>query len=252
VERDPWQNLLAAAGAIGAVVALVYLIGGASLSLRYEGFGLPGHQAATLTPREVLLAAGLRTLFLWSLLGAALVLVLRAVPDGRVRAAVGRAGRLRVAIVLALPAIALLLTVRVWWPLAVYLAALAITAATVYWEPRSPRRLLACAVAVAVVTLAYEADRLSYLVERTCVDLAEPREQVCGVLIGQQDRGFYLGVPGGPGPLTVQARDYRLAFLPAERVEDAGSEKELARVIAGRAAQRREPLRERLWSIRVR
>ena len=86
---DPWARLIAAAGAVGAAVALVYVIGGASLSLRYEGFGLPGHQAAAQTPREVLLAAGLRTLAVWTLVGAVLVLSLRRLPDATERALAG-------------------------------------------------------------------------------------------------------------------------------------------------------------------
>lgn len=246
MQRDPWSNVVAAAGAIGAAVALVYVIGGASLSLRYEGFGLPGNLAATLTPREVLLAAGLRTLFLWTLLGVALVLVLRALPDARIRAFLGRARGRWIVLAVAVPALILVLTVSVWWPLATYGAVLAITLATLYWEPRSPRRLLAYALSVGLVAVAYEADRLSYLVEWTCVDVAGAQQTSCGTLIGQKDDGVYLGVPGaGQSPP-------RLAFLPSSRIEEAASEKQLARVIADRAAARREPLRSRLWDIRVR
>lgn len=252
MQRDPWSNVVAAAGAIGAAAALVYVIGGASLSLRYEGFGLPGNLAATLTPREVLLAAGLRTLFLWALLGVALVLVLRAIPDAKVRALVGRVRRRWIVLTVAVPAIILLLSVRVWWPLGTYGAVLAITLATLYWEPRSPRRLLAYAVSVGLVAVAYEADRLSYLVEWTCVDLAQAQQKICGTLIGQKENGLYLGVPGAASARAELSRPPHLAFLPSSRIEEATAEKQLARVIAARAAARREPLYSRLWEIRVR
>lgn len=79
--KSPWAPLLSAAGAAGAAIGLVYGIGGVVLSLRYDGFGLTGQQAVAYASREVLLFHGARSLFIWALLGAALVLSLRALAD---------------------------------------------------------------------------------------------------------------------------------------------------------------------------
>jgi hypothetical protein len=270
VERnDSWGNVIAAAGAIGAGVALVYVVGGTSLSLRYEGLGLPGQQAAALTPREVLLAAGLRTLALWSVIGVALVLALRALPDAAIETVAGRLRTPSGLLAVAALALALLLILRVWWPLAALGALLAIVLASVYWKPFRVRRFLVSALSIGLVGVAYEADRLTYIVEWTCVRAANssgaagedatpaasrevPGERrVCGTLIGQQDRGFYLGVPS-TGDSAHGTGPSRLVFIPAGLVEEAYSARRLARVIASRAEARREPLRSRLWDIRVR
>jgi hypothetical protein len=273
VERnDAWARIIAAAGAVGAAVALIYVIGGASLSLRYEGFGLPGQQAAALTPREALLAAGLRTLLVWAGLGFLLVLALRAHPDAvravaeRLRPRSSAAAGLLVALVL-LVVLLLLLVLNVWWPLAAFGAVLAISLSSVHWESRPVRRMLVSAISIALVAVAYEVDRLSYLVEWTCVShgtqttgggvavrSSPPRAQqrVCGILIGQQDRGFYLGVPGKGDDPVAETGPYRLVFIPAERVVGASSRKQSARVIASRAEARRESPLSRLIDIRVR
>jgi hypothetical protein len=252
---EAWSRLVNAAGAFGAAVALVYLIGAVSLSLRYEGFGLPSHQAAAVTPREVLLAAGLRTLVIWAALGLATVLLLSRVPDARSRRLTkplagwpGRAAILAVAVVL-------LLVLRVWWPLALFGAVLALLAADASGKPLSAL-IGVGALAAALVAAAYEADRLSYLIEWTCVRTAATESQaqrrICGTLVGQQDRGFYLGVPVGNDAAARSTNQYRLAFIPAGRVESANEEKRLARVIARHAQGRRERLVSRVVSIRVR
>jgi hypothetical protein len=265
VERsDPWARVIAAAGAIGAGVALVYVIGGASLTLRYQGFGLPGQQAAALTPREVLLAAGLRTLALWAVIGLVMLLGLGLLPDEPVRAVASRLRTREGVLAVIVVALALLLVLEVWWPLAGLAALLAILLVSVYWESRPVRRFLVSALSIGIVAVAYEADRLSYLIERTCVLTADPsgasegvaapaappgvrqERRVCGILVGQQDRGFYLGVG------TPEGDPYRLVFLPASMVERAYSETQLARVIPSRAEDRREPLRSRLWGVSVR
>ncbi len=255
---DPWARLIAAAGAVGAAVALVYMVGGASLSLRYEGFGLPGQQAAAQTPREVLLAAGLRTLTIWVLLGVGLVLSLRALPDATERALVERLRRPLGLLAVAVVALLLLVLLEVWWPLATYGALLAIVLASVRWKARPLPRVLASVFAVALVAVAYEADRLTYQVERTCVTVARTAGEsgdrgVCGTLIGQQDRGFYVGVPlEAPGGGVQAARPQRLLFVPAARVSDATSRKQLARVTEDSADSRRRRLLSRLWDVRVR
>jgi hypothetical protein len=270
VERDDlWARVIAAAGAIGAAVALVYVIGGASLSLRYEGFGLPGQQAAALTPRETLLAAGLRTLAVWAALGVALVVAIRSLPDGTVRAVAGRLRKPSGLLAVAALALALLLLLNVLWPLAAVGALVAIVLASVYWGSRPVRRILVTTLSIGLVAVAYEADRLSYYVESTCVGVARaagpsghdagsrgsdllPGRRICGILIGQQDRGFYLGVPPKARQATEDARPFRLAFIPEARVEEAYSRRQLARVIPSRAEVRRESLLTRLWNIRVR
>lgn len=63
-------------------------------------------------------------------------------------------------------ALVLLLVLRVWWPLAAYAALLAIVLASVRWREHQLPRLLASVAAVALVGVAYEADRLSYWLRR--------------------------------------------------------------------------------------
>ena len=268
--NDPWGRVVAAAGAIGAAVALLYVIGAASLSLRYEGFGLPGQQAAALTPREVLLAAGLRTIVIWAALGLALVFALRALPDATVREFALRLRKPSGVLAVTAVALVLLLVLNVWWPLAAFGALLSIIFASVHWKSRPLPRLIVGVLSIALVAVAYEADRLAYILEWTCVAVArtaDPNQNdpvagssppvqagqtTCGALIAQQDRGFYLGVPSTADAATGEAGPYRLAFIPGTRVEYAYSQRQLTRVIASRAEVRREPLLSRLWNIQVR
>jgi hypothetical protein len=237
-------RLTSVAGAAVGDVGLVYVVGALSLSLRYEGFGLPGQQAAAVTPREVLLAAGLRTLLVWVALGVAVALALAA-SGARLARAIEhhvRTHRGRLAIVVI--AIALIFA-RVLWPLAAVVAILATSYATVTWPAASARRVLVTALAIGLVAVAYEASRITYYVEWTCVGVNQPVGRACGVLIGQQDRGFYLGVPAGPDPA-------RLLFLPAARVGNASTHKLLARVDRRHSKDRRTTIVSRLTDIRVR
>jgi hypothetical protein len=241
-----WSTLLAAAGAAGATVAIVYLVGGASLSLRYEGFGLPGQYTAAQTPRETLLAAGVRTLLAWILAGAVLVLAVRwlakrfAPPRGAAVVAWAAVGL-----------VVLLLVLKVWWPVAVYAGVLAMVFVESRWPANRTVRTLVAVLVVVVVAVAYEADRITYYVEWTCVTRAD-HARVCGVLVGQQDRGFYLGVPGGAAAPVEEAGKYHLAFVPAELVRGAKSGKRKAHAIATRADARRERLISRFDGIRIR
>src|SRR6266545_1446304 len=68
--QDPLGRLTTAAGALFGGVGFIYVVGALSLSLRYEGYGLPGQYTAAMTPREVLLTAGLRTLVVWVAIGS--------------------------------------------------------------------------------------------------------------------------------------------------------------------------------------
>jgi hypothetical protein len=248
--------LLAAAGAAGAGVALVYVIGGASLSIRYDGFGLPGNQAAAQTPREMLLAAGLRTLVVWTLVGLALVLSLMRVPDATPPALARRLRRRRGPFAAAAVALVLLLVLEVWWPLAAFAALVVIVLVAVRWRERTLARALAGVAAVTLVTVAYEADRLTYVVERTCVTRAAvgdavPRAPVCGTLVAQLDRGFYLGVPL-PARGEERTRPQALVFVPADRVQEAVSSKQQVSVTTSQARARRKRLVSRLFNLRVR
>jgi hypothetical protein len=237
-------RLTSFAGAAVGAVGLVYVVGALSLSLRYEGFGLPGQQAAAVTPREVLLAAGLRTLLVWVALGVAVALALAASGARLARAIEHRVRTHRGRLAIVVIAIALLFA-RVLWPLAAVVAILATSYATVTWPAASARRVLVTALAIGLVAVAYEASRITYYVEWTCVGVNQPVGRACGVLVGQQDRGFYLGVPAGPDPA-------RLLFLPAARVGNASTHKLLARVDRRHSEDRRTTIVSRLTDIRLR
>jgi hypothetical protein len=242
--QDPLGRLTSVAGAAVGAVGLVYVVGALSLSMRYEGFGLAGQQAAAVTPREALLAAGLRTLVIWVALGVAVAIALAA--RGR---RIARAIEQRLRTPLGLAAIAALvialLFARVLWPLAAVLAIVVTAYATVHWEAASWRRLLVTALSIGLVAVAYEADRITYYVEWTCVGLKDPGGRACGVLVGEQDRGFYLATAERPAA-------GRLLFVPASRVASASSRKQLARVTGSRARARRETIVSRVPDIRVR
>jgi hypothetical protein len=242
--RDPIARLTSIAGAAVGAVGLVYVVGALSLSLRYEGFGLPGQQTAAVTPREVLLAAGLRTLVVWIALGVGVVLVLTA-RQQRLARAIQRRLRTRSGLVAVVVLVVALLFVRVMWPLAVVLAILVTTYATVTWDAASAKRPIVTALAIAVVAVVYEADRITYLVESTCVNVREPAGRACGLLVGQQDRGFYLGVSERPGVA-------RLVFVPAARVSSSSTRKRRARVADRYTRTRRKSVVARLPGIRVR
>ena len=249
---DFWARVL---GAVGAGAALVYVIGGTSLSMRYAGLGLPGNQAAAQTPREILLAAGLRTLVVWTLVGAALVLALVRVPDHTPPAIARRLRRRRGPVAAAVVALVLLLVLRVWWPLAAFAAVVAIVLVTVRWGDRSFARAVVGVAAVTLVAVAYEADRLTYIVERTCVTRAVagdpvPGAPVCGTHVAQLDRGFYLGVSLPPPGAHTAPQE--LVFIPADRVQEAVSRKQQVMVTTNEAEARREPLLSRLFNLRVR
>ena len=259
---SPWAALLSAAGAAGAAIGIVYAIGGVVLSLRYDGFGMTGQQAVAYTPREVLLFHGARSLFIWALLGVALVLSLRALADDRRNAIEARLRTRWGLLGVTALALALFLTLRVWWPLAGVVAILAILVAAARWPNRPLARFLASAAAVALVAVAYEADRITYQLDWTCVDVAaeaergRAAERSCGILIGQTDRGYYIGRPRASdslsrAPFEPDSR-YRLVFIPVDRVAGAYAEKQKARVIRDNADSRREWLPARLGDIEIR
>jgi len=259
---SPWTTLLSAAGAAGAAIGLVYGIGGVVLSLRYDGFGMTGQQAVAYSSREVLLFHGARSLFIWALLGAALVLSLRGLADDRRNAIKARLWTRWGLLGVCALALVLFLTLRVWWPLAAVVAGLAILLAAARWPDSPLARFLASAAAVALVAVAYEADRISYQLDWTCVDVAagaetdKASERSCGILVGQTDRGYYIGQPGSSSSLSRAPFEpdsrYRLVFIPVERVAGAYAEKQKARVIRDNADARREWLPARIGDIEIR
>jgi hypothetical protein len=284
VQRDsPLATLIQVAGAAGAAVGFVYAIGGLVLSLRYEGFGLNGQESAALTSREVLLFSGATTLARWILIGVAIFgviwVLLRLLAwllgDQRASARASELPRARwIQVGTIALALALILLSHVWWP-----AAATAAIAAIAWEstqtvpaaskpegfptgwsrqsekgsPRSRiRRWVVIAAAVGLVAVAYEADRLRYRLNWSCVDVTEEREHTCGILIAQNDRGFYIGAPPGQDARSVETAPYRLVFVPQERVIRASSQRREARVIESNADARREPPVARVLSIDVR
>jgi hypothetical protein len=298
VEREsPWATLISVAGAAGGAVVFVYAIGGLVLSLRYEGFGLNGQEAAALTSREFLLFSGATTLARWLLIGlgyAAVLflfwLMLRAMfraPWGAFRRVIDRtrlpgvasrtseraglsAVRLGILALLAVTAV-LVLVPHVWWLPAAFAAVALVVGEQVMTRraadaPRAngpckeagrsaPRALrlrsvVVTAAAIALVAVAYEADRLSYRLNWACVDTAGERTHTCGILIGQNDRGLYIGAPKTPDRQRAVA--YRLVFVPANRVREAFARRRTAMVTESSAEDRRQALAARLVSIDVR
>lgn len=268
--RDDWAPLLNAVGAAGAAVGLVYAIGGVVLSLRYEGFGLSGQEAAAVTPREILLFTGARSLAIWTLLGIALVLTVNFLSGDLKEAVRTRWRKRRNLLILSVAVVPLLLVLRVWWPLAALLAVLGIMVVTASLAERAVARFLLTAALIALVALAYEADRLTYQLDWTCVsrtptsaaagadgNRSRPRGRtdtggVCGIQVGHNDRGFFIGRPGA-GSRSLRARErYRLVFIPTALVAQASIRKQKATVVENHADARRRTLGSRLTHIEVR
>jgi hypothetical protein len=239
--QDPLGRLTNAAGALLGGVGFIYVVGALSLSLRYEGYGLPGQHTAALSPREVLLTAGLRTLVVWVAIGAVIAWALtwwERRPARWIKRRLQTKEGIAVAVLIGVA----LLCLRVVWPFVAYLGILATAYATAtWWSASSVKRLLVTALAIGATTVAYEADRISYIVERTCLNVKDPGRRTCGLLVGQQDRGFYVGVRDAVG--------VRLVFVPAPRVASASTRKEPLRVEAG---DRRKTVILRVPGIRVR
>jgi hypothetical protein len=239
--QDPLGRLTSAAGALLGGVGFIYVVGALSLSLRYEGYGLPGQHTAALSPREVLLSAGLRTLVVWVAIGSVVAWVLTWRERWLARW-IKRRLRTWPGVVVAVVIGAALLCLRVLWPFVAYLGILATAYATAtWWSASSVKRLLVTALAIGATTVAYEADRISYIIERTCLNLKDSGRRTCGLLVGQQDRGFYVGVRDALG--------VRLVFVPSARVTSASTQKEPLRVDAG---DRRKTVILRVSGVRVR
>jgi hypothetical protein len=148
----------------------------------------------------------------------------------------------------------LVVVLHVIWPLAVVVALLVLVKAAASWRERPVLRVVAAAAAIAAVALSFEADRLRYQLDIACVRLldgnggASAGGEPCGILVGQNDRGIYLGVPP---PSSTPAERYKLVFVPAAQVKTSASHKTPRRVIDEFAAKRRKPVVERLLGFRV-
>lgn len=248
----PWTSLLAVAGAAGAAVGVIYVIGGAVLTMRYDSIGLSGQQAAAITPREGLFVAGIRSLALWAVIGAALMLFVSRLPDRTIAALAAQIERRRGLLAIAVAVIALVMLLHVWWPLAALGAILAIVVTTARWRKRKVARLLAGVGAIVVVAFAYESNRINYIADWACVERTERAPRVCGFLVGQNSRGHYIATRGSVRPVPTATAPFRLTFIPAARVVDVYSEKLPLSAIEARRRDRREPLYSRLLDIEVR
>ena len=235
---DPAPELrgLLLAVVTGGFAALAYATGVAVLSFRYQGFGLSGDQGVGITSREQILIRGGAALVFWVAIGAALFLVVEALPEHRLRVRPRHA--VVIALALALPV--LVATLHVFWPL---LATLAIVLCIVLAErfPRHRlRRMIVCALAVACVAVSYESSRLRFVVESATVELRDPAGQVQGVLISQTERGVYLGDRSRPGGRLV------LVFVPEARVVSMTVTPRSQEVNATTTVARRVPIRDRI------
>ena len=226
-----------AAAVTGGFAAIAYATGLAVLSLRYKGFGLAGDQGVGITAREQLLIRGGTALLLWAAIGAALFLVVEALPERWLRERPGRA--VVIALVLSIPV--LIAVLHVFWPL----LALLVVLFCLVLADRIPHhrwwRMIMCALAVACVAVVYESSRLSFGVEWATVELENPASRAGGVLISQTERGVYIGDPSRPG------RRLALLFVPARRVVSMTVTPLTRTVDAPTAVARRVPIRDRIW-----
>jgi hypothetical protein len=247
---SPWAAVVNAAGAAGAIIALVYAVGSIVMSLRYEGFGLSGQEAVAVTPREVLLFAGARSLVIWAAVGFAITLALRRLDDEAAGAVVRRLKRPPGLLAAAALVVVLVAVSHVVWPVAVVAALAALLKVAASWRARPVLRGVASAAAVAAIAIAFEADRLRYQLDVSCIAPAAESHVAgqCGILVGQNDRGVYVGVPPAS---TARAARYALVFVSAAQVASIVSHKQPRTVIDEFARRRRTPLVERLLGIKV-
>lgn len=230
-----------AAALAGGFAAFAYFVGAAVLTFRYDGFGLPGQQLVGVTPREQLLVRGTVTLLLWTAIGS-VFFGLAAVAerkiqdrDNRRRALTAMGGLAAVALII------LIFAAHVFWPLLMVVAVMLFMALPFLGAAHGVARVAICVVAIGLVALSYESDRLHYGIEWSVARLRAPDEVAEGVLIGQNDRGLYLGVEGRPG------RRLTVLFIPSGRVVSLRSTPQRRTVDTPAGEARREPVRLRIW-----
>ena len=286
-EGGGWRSVLNVVGTLGGAVGLVYVVGGGALSLRYEAFGLSGQRSVPLLQREYAFYAGLRSLVIWGLIGVAVFYSLstaaqriRGEPLARLKT---MRGRVAAAAVVAALIVLLLFTLRVWWPLAAVLGLLAALAAQLYWQARRVARVAVAVAAIVLIAVTYEADRITYRLERVYVALAgdvKPRDVtvvpqqagradktprtalyledgktqplctpradlLCGILIAQTGSGIYLGSPDGASGRGPYPG--AVVFLPDRNIASFSVEKIQARAAPLVVKRRRKTLSKRIW-----
>lgn len=198
---------------------------------------MPGQQLVGITPREQVLIRGGVSLLVWAAIGALLFAAVELVPARHLRRMTTRRGLAVVGITVAL----LLLTLHMFWPLLAAIAVLTCVVLAIAVPQHRLARAVACAIAVAGVAVSYEASRLRYGIEWSVVTLERPSGEARGLLIGQTDRGVYIGEPSRPGARLTSL------FVPARRVSLVATSP-LARTVNPTTLRaRREPIRDRVW-----
>jgi hypothetical protein len=272
VDREAdWKTLATWAGIAGGAVGLVYAVGAVVLLLRYGGFQF-GAQTLVVTPREQILIRGGVALALWGAIGAAVITAMRLVVrtltalrkhrasreprnpgSSRPPAKPSDTGRSRSALLIAvgiaagMACVLVLLLAHRWWILVAGLAVPSIALAVSRWHGRPALWLPLSALAIAIVAAAYEADRLSYVVEWRCVQMSAGTEN-CGIDIATRSEGVYLGQPRESG----STRASRVLFIPSSKVVSSYTETHEERVTPEQAVSRRRSLLSRLVDLQLR
>jgi small neutral amino acid transporter SnatA (MarC family) len=263
-----WKTLATWAGIVGGAVGLVYAVGAVVLLLRYAGFQF-GAQTLAVTPREQILIRGGVALALWGTIGAALITVVRfglraltmlqkhPAPREQPRAAsssppatpsIRGPSRLAVFIVAAVACFLVVLLAHRWWIFAALLAVPCIALAVTRWHGRPALWLPVSALAVAVVAAAYEADRLSYVVEWRCVRMSASTDTTCGVDLATKSEGVYLGQPREKGSTSPS----RVVFIPSSKVAGSYTVTRKEGVTPDQTVSRRRSLLSRVFDVSVR
>jgi hypothetical protein len=281
-EHEGVRSLLDLVATLAGAVGVVYVVGGGVLSLRYEGFGLSAQRSVALLQREYVFFAGFRSLVIWGLIGGVVILALGRSAD-RIRKLGGHleSRPVRFAAGGAVLALLLILVLRVWWPLAAVFGLPVALAAQLYWN-RPLAKLAAAVATIVLIAVTYEADRITYVLERVyvelggdvdaadLVDVASPstnvesttaksivggemlpfcarREgRICGILIAQTGQGLYVGLPGATSVPRHNRYPGAIAFVPERNVKSFVVEKTQARVPDVIMDRRRKLLRERI------
>jgi hypothetical protein len=258
---DPVKAATELLGAVAGIGALIFFVGSSILALRYDGLGLPPLRAATAVTREYAFGIGAQALAVWGVCAAAIAyLPGRWIYDRHL----GTTPKVLWGWLLTLVAICvvLLMTLHRWFPLALVVA-LAWEVAALSLIRRRLLRTLATVSAVGLAVIAYEADRVNYVLDRAFVEVKSRRDSanltglpdkqkqvknpdrfcvqghyiICGPLLGWRDGGLLLGAAGD------EYRPPRIMFLPASRIVNVYVEKAHAHLTDDLRNRRRTPLR---------
>jgi hypothetical protein len=230
-----WPIFLQVLGAVAGIASLVYLTGAAIMWLRFYSMGLEPDRAASLVPREIAFAIGLRTLLKWGAVAALLIVAfpfLGAFLERPARAIRSRSAPARrraaektpsapdwikpylpgVAMLLALAGWAALVHAWFWVTLPVVVVAVvagrrwatdAASESNIAISTARLLRLLLVSVAAVTVALAYEADRDEFSIDATEVvnttkvrELQQPGFRAVREKDGHFRCGFFASLPG--------------------------------------------------------